>query len=384
MPLTPPGQRAHGLDEQLGQAVRGAQAQQAAIAGGAGGVGILAGHLGESPRRRARVGRPLGLGLRAGPPGSGWRSRAPPPALWARLSSTSAGSTRRPAARAGTGRSRARSRGHSARVAVAQALSSSWLRSSSRNCATFRPSATSRRRSSATSDLVLPRHGLLGLVHRVVVDLEAVSRARCSCAFSLISRSSTSRASCGRGGSARPAGPAAARYAAGAARTSLLVMGSELTTATMKSAGRGPVSAGAAGGQCRALVPIGRDAQALRLHGGAAASSGRCAAGQASQGPRRAEGWFMAVLVVVVAEAAGRTDLLAQVLVAGDVVPQGLQGVGAQARREKPTNSSWNSSRLLEDGGAALQALEHHAANPAARCRIPARPRHPPACGPAC
>jgi hypothetical protein len=58
------------------------------------------------------------------------------------------------------------------------------------------------------------RDVLLGLVDHRIVGRTPFSRASCSCAFSVISRSSTSRASCAAAAWASPAAPAAARSGA--------------------------------------------------------------------------------------------------------------------------------------------------------------------------
>ena len=66
------------------------------------------------------------------------------------------------------------------------------------------------------------------------------------------------------------------------------------------------------------------------------------------------------------AKTAGWADLLTQVLVARDILLQAGQGVGAQAQAGEPDEFKLQQQARAGLGLPALQALQNHAADPAA------------------
>src|SRR5574343_47015 len=230
--------------------------------------------------------------------------------------------------------------------------SSRSLRRSSRKRDNSIPIPASRRCSSAVStlfcratDCSAPRTAASSTL---IPSLVAV----CISTRSLINMSKTCRASSSLGGRLPPRG---ASTRASRARTSALVVGSELTTATMWSPGWVvvPVPAPLGNASRWACTPV------------------PCVA-SASAKTRGAKG-RRGVRLLITFIPAGWVDFLAQVLVAWDVGFQGLQGVGPDAG--EPHKFELEQDALVGAAAAVLQAFQHHAAHVAATIVLDAGPQ---------
>src|SRR3990167_190614 len=145
-------------------------------------------------------------------------------------------------------------------------------------------------------------------------------------------------------------------------RTSLLVTGSELTTATMKSACRGPDCAGASGAGSR-TAPI-PDVPGRRTP----CAPAPCDTKEARQTRpmAKARGFMVGrCALVVVAETAGGADLIAQVAVAGDILLEAAERVRSQAQAREADEFDLEQQTRIGRGQAVLQAFKHHTADPA-------------------
>ena len=146
--------------------------------------------------------------------------------------------------------------------------SSTWLRTSSRKSCTAMPSCWMRWYSCSTvASWFWRAMDSSACASAPSSTFRPVSRAYCSCARSAIRRSSISLRSTSAGGWGPPRSASWRWARAMRARTSLLVTGSVLTTATMKSASRGAALAGAGAATAAAAAPAGAAA-------GAAAGAG--------------------------------------------------------------------------------------------------------------
>src|SRR3990167_8937924 len=190
-----------------------------------------------------------------------------------------------------------------------------------------------------------------------------LSRASCTRASSWMSCSSASRASNSRGGWAPPWRATWRCRRPMRVRTSLLVTGSELTTATIKSACLGPAGASVPGAGRR--TPPMPAAPGRRTP----CATAPCDTKEARQTrPMAIARGFMVCrcALVVVAEAAGGADLIAQVAVAGDILLEAGQRVRAQAQARETDEFDLEQQARVGRGLAVLQAFKHHPADPAA------------------
>src|SRR5690606_32329449 len=191
-----------------------------------------------------------------------------------------------------------------------------------------------------------------------------VSGACWICASSLISRSSTSRANCAGGGSAAPCLANCCRIWSMRWRTSLLVMGSELTSATMKSAVRTDVAPPLlAAGIGKDSAPPPRGSWTCAHTDPASHSPATNAAARHREGTRRSRAGG-SLISVIVFKAAGHDLAIAQGLVAGDAGAQGLQGTAPETG--KAGELQLEHDALVVGGRAGLAALQHDAPEPAA------------------